>query len=259
MTRDLGCLQHEEPAGLDGVLPEEQLHHAPVVLESRTEVVLGEESPPRGHARARGPGEHRHRVDEAAHALFRLRRVHPVHVFEQRPAEHVGLPLDSCDAGIGVVALRLRRRHGLQEFPPAQHSCVSMEGEQVVEQRCPASLEAGDVHDRRDRHSRDLRVLPQRLEDAQPPREVEHRPRSQEPAPELGEIGLLEIGGVRRQRAEEPGLSKVVESRILGRVSEEAVDCPGRVHHRHRPPSSVGPSYHLAIRAGRPREAWLPR
>ncbi len=111
-----------------------------------------------------------------------------------------------------------------------------MEGEQVVEQRRPAPLEAGDVHDRRDRHSGDLRVLPQRLEDAQAPHEVEHRPRAQEPAPELGEVGLLEIGGVRGQRAEEPALSKVIESRLLDRVSEEPVDSPGRVHRRHRPP-----------------------
>lgn len=50
--------------------------------------------------------------------------------------------------------------------------------------------------------------------DAQAPHEVEQCPRSQELAPELGEVGLLEIGGVRRQRAEEPGLSKVVESQL---------------------------------------------
>ena len=55
---------------------------------------------------------------------------------------------------------------------------VSMEGEQVVEQRCPASLQAGDVHDRRDPHGGDLWVFPQRLEDAQAPSEVVHCPRS---------------------------------------------------------------------------------
>ena len=214
LTCDLGCLQHEEPAGLDGVLPQQQLHHAPVVLERRTEVRLGEEPPPRGHARAGGPGEHRHRVDEAAHALLGVRCVHPVHVFEHRSAEHVGLLLHALDAGIGVVGRRLRRRHGLQELPPAEDPCVSMEGEQVVEQRRSAAFEAGDVHDRRDRHRGDLGVLPQRVEDAQAAHEVDHRARAQEPTPEFGEVGLLEIGGVRGQRAEEPGLAEVVESRF---------------------------------------------
>jgi hypothetical protein len=69
-------------------------------------------------------------------------------------------------------------------------------------------------------------VLPQRLEDAQAPDEVAHRSRSQELAPELGEVVLREIGGVRAQRVEEPGRSKVVESCLFGRVSEDAVDFP---------------------------------
>jgi hypothetical protein len=46
---------------------------------------------------------------------------------------------------------------------------------------------------------------------------------------------LNAAGFIERRAVEEPGLSKVVQSRILGRVSEDAVDFPGRVHRRQSP------------------------
>ena len=72
----------------------------------------------------------------------------------------------------------------------------------------------GPVHDRRDRHRRRSRGLLAGLEEAQPAHDVAHRPRSQEPSPGLGEVGLREIGGVRGQRCEEPGASEVLEPRV---------------------------------------------
>ena len=165
----------------------------------------GEEPPPRGHARARRPASidtesmkpHTHSSGSVG--------VHPVHVFEQRPAEPVDRGLHRGDP---------RRRCRRSPSPAAARAPGAPTGAGPRASRCRASRLWSSVVP-----LRSMPVMytiggigtaaisglsPQRLEDAQPPHDIQHRPRSQEPAPELVEVGLLESSAYAVSGPEEP-------------------------------------------------------